>query len=287
MKKIKVSVIIPTYKDWDNLILCIDSLKKQTLNHELFEVIIANNNPDKDISAYFSSLPSFFKIVHEPKPGSYSARNTAIKQSDGEYIAFTDSDCVVSPEWLENGLKHLELANTRVAGKISLYDKNCIGDTLASYYEKGYAFNQLELADKGVSVTANLMIRRSHIDLVGLFNDSLFSGGDIEWNRRAVLKNIPIVYASDVIVYHPIRARMSDIKGKRRRVIGGTYHKENLVSLLKLLVTPFKSIRTLRKNTDLKLYQMFLSWGVCYYLKLYSFIIICLMKLNFISPSRT
>lgn len=132
MEKIKISVIIPTYNDWDNLSLCIESLKKQTLNPNLFEVIIANNNSDGTVSSLILPLPFFVRIIHEPQPGSYSARNTAIRHSKGKYLAFTDSDCLVSPSWLENGLRYLEEGNTRVAGKIALYDKNNNGNTLAS-----------------------------------------------------------------------------------------------------------------------------------------------------------
>ncbi|EPA7750903.1 glycosyltransferase family 2 protein [Klebsiella pneumoniae] len=287
MEKIKISVIIPTYNDWDNLSLCIESLKKQTLNPNLFEVIIANNNSDGTVSSVILPLPFFVRIIHEPQPGSYSARNTAIRHSKGKYLAFTDSDCLVSPSWLENGLRYLEEGNTRVAGKIALYDKNNNGNTLASYYEKGYAFNQNQLAKEGISVTANLMIRKEHINVVGLFNSSLFSGGDIEWNRRAILCDIPIIYASDVVVCHPIRACLAEIKSKRKRVIGGTYSKMGSLSLLKLLFPPFKSIKVLRGNNELNLAQKFLSWSVCYYLKLYSFKIACLLKLKIISPSRS
>ncbi|HCD8387969.1 TPA: glycosyltransferase family 2 protein, partial [Klebsiella pneumoniae] len=148
------------------------------------------------------------------------------------------------------------------------------------YYEKGYAFNQNQLAKEGISVTANLMIRKEHINVVGLFNSSLFSGGDIEWNRRAILCDIPIIYASDVVVCHPIRACLAEIKSKRKRVIGGTYSKMGSLSLLKLLFPPFKSIKVLRGNNELNLAQKFLSWSVCYYLKLYSFKIACLLKLK-------
>lgn len=74
MEKIKISVIIPTYNDWDNLSLCIESLKKQTLNPNLFEVIIANNNSDGTVSSLILPLPFFVRIIHEPQPGFYSAR---------------------------------------------------------------------------------------------------------------------------------------------------------------------------------------------------------------------
>lgn len=40
-----VSVIIPTYHDWDRLKKCIEALKIQTYPSDLFEVIIVNNDP--------------------------------------------------------------------------------------------------------------------------------------------------------------------------------------------------------------------------------------------------
>lgn len=49
-----VSIIIPTYRDWERLALCISALDKQTYSKDLFEVIIVNNDAqDQAPSNYY------------------------------------------------------------------------------------------------------------------------------------------------------------------------------------------------------------------------------------------
>src|SRR5690554_6136694 len=87
-----VSVIIPTYHDWERLRLCLDSLNRQTYPKERYEIIVVNNDPEDVVPANFV-VPNNFTILEESKPGSYAARNRAIQAAKGEIYAFTDSDC--------------------------------------------------------------------------------------------------------------------------------------------------------------------------------------------------
>jgi GT2 family glycosyltransferase len=41
-----VSVVIPTYRDWDRLRVCVDALRRQTYPAESFEVIVVDNDPE-------------------------------------------------------------------------------------------------------------------------------------------------------------------------------------------------------------------------------------------------
>src|SRR5690606_33493940 len=101
----KISVIIPTYHDWARLILCVEALKNQSFPQEDFEVLIVNNDPLDKVPAGFPIFPNF-SIINEEKPGSYAARNSAIKIAKGEILAFTDSDCIPDKDWLQNAYRY-------------------------------------------------------------------------------------------------------------------------------------------------------------------------------------
>ena len=284
MNNLKVSVIIPTYNDPKGINECLNSLKKQTLSKDEFEVIVVDNN--KNLSEY-DNIDSNVVILHEIRPGSYTARNTALDIARGKYIAFTDSDCSVAEDWLEKGLCRLALEVTRVAGKIKLYDSNQTKSSIfAKSYEKAFAFNQKEYAERGESVTANLMIHKAFIEELGKFDEKLFSGGDIEWNKRASKKKIPIVYAEEVVVFHPTRATLNEIISKRLRVLGGQYEKLGMVAHLKFLIPPVKEIRYLYSLVDMSFREKLMSWSVRYLLKLISFFYILLLKLGLSKPRR-
>ncbi|BBI65073.1 hypothetical protein HSBAA_63790 [Vreelandella sulfidaeris] len=60
-----------------------------------------------------------------------------------------------------------------------------------------------------------------NFDLVGLFNEKLFSGGDTEWGLRAYKQGINITYSENIIVKHPARKSVRELLMKARRVAGG------------------------------------------------------------------
>lgn len=212
-----ISVIIPVYQDWDRLKLCLEALERQTLPAERFEILVANNEPDERLP--LDRLPANARVLHEPTPGSYAARNTAVGQSRGEWLAFTDSDCVPDESWLANGLAMLEQTpGERITGPIRIFREEG-SDYYAYLYDAHTAFPQEDYVRDGVTVTANLFVARQVFDRVGPFEQTM-SGGDWEWNMRAHLMGVPIRYDAGVSIAHPARRTLAEIFRKRRRVAG-------------------------------------------------------------------
>ncbi len=48
------------------------------------------------------------RMIHEPLPGSYAARNQGLSQARGNIVAFTDADCIPNPDWIEKGVRTLQ-----------------------------------------------------------------------------------------------------------------------------------------------------------------------------------
>ncbi|MDX5437239.1 MAG: glycosyltransferase family 2 protein [Pontibacter sp.] len=218
-----VSVIIPTYHDWERLKLCIVSLRLQTYPSELFEVIIVNNDPADPVPPTVS-LPHNFTILHELAQGSYAARNRGVSVAKGEVLAFTDSDCIPETTWIEAAVSyfgnHPDI--DRIGGQVNLFT---LGGqyNLAEAYEVVYAFRQEENVKKDTSVTANMFARKKVFDKVGLFDASMFSGGDFEWGKRAARNKFSIGFSSEVIVHHPARRDLKQLLRKVKRVASGKY----------------------------------------------------------------
>lgn len=103
----KVSVIIPTYKPQAYLWECLDSLIKQSLPKDEFEVILVLNGccePWKgQIEAYIAErkMDLCIKFIQTDIPGVSNARNIGLDAAVGEYIAFLDDDDYISPSYLE------------------------------------------------------------------------------------------------------------------------------------------------------------------------------------------
>ncbi|MBE9585878.1 glycosyltransferase family 2 protein [Mucilaginibacter sp. JRF] len=272
-----ISVIIPTYKDWARLSLCLQSLATQTYDSNSFEIIVVNNYiGDKVPDDYF--VPENCKIIVEEQPGSYAARNAALKIAKGEIMAFTDSDCIPDPDWLSAAVAVFQNnpGYDRIAGKIRLYYKS-EKLTHAELYETVYAFNQdLYVEQDGTGVTANMFTYRKVFDQVGPFKDDLLSGGDYEWSVRARDAGFKIQYSDMVVVSHPARHAISELVKKAKRVGGGQagFQKQSgskfvqsVVRFLYDLRPPVRSIPLIiSKGKSLHPVQKLLVFYIRYYL---------------------
>ncbi len=107
---VDVSVVIPTYRRAHLMRRMVTALEAQTLAPNRFEVLIVDNGSDDDTSAILHELaekspiclrPLRIEVNHGPAP----ARNLGWRSSRGEYVAFTDDDCVPRPDWLAQGLR--------------------------------------------------------------------------------------------------------------------------------------------------------------------------------------
>ena len=222
----EASVIIPTYSDWHALQKCLDCLAQQSIALHRFEVIVANNNPLSEVPSTLQ-LPSNARVIHVPKPGSYAARNAALREACGDAFFFTDSDCQPDTHWIENGLTTLKgLAPIdRIAGAVELFAKGKTW-TAAGLYEFMYMFNQSKFSENGWAATANLVTSRAAFDLVGPFNEDGFSGGDRDWGLRAAESGSQIVFSQATLIRHPAREDFSAMAKKLRRKIGRTHQVE-------------------------------------------------------------
>ncbi len=100
-----VTVIVPAHNARDTIGACIESLLGQTRRPD--EVIIVDDCSDDDTAAVASRYG--VKIIRlETNSGPGIARNAGAAMATGEVLAFTDSDCVAPPDWLERILGALD-----------------------------------------------------------------------------------------------------------------------------------------------------------------------------------
>lgn len=213
---IRISVVVPVKGDLTGLPALFEGLDHQTLPPNSYELVLVHNNfmaLEVRTNTQFETIS-----IAEPAGFSYSARNTGIKHSRGEIIAFTDADCIPHPRWLEAGLNCLGHGqDVFVAGSISVFPHSQT-PTLVEKHQMTFAFDQEVNRTLGRGFpTANLFIRRKDFDQLGLFSAALESGGDAEWTRRAQDSGRKPVVCADALIFHPARQRLQDILSQRRR----------------------------------------------------------------------
>jgi glycosyltransferase involved in cell wall biosynthesis len=224
-----VSIVIPVFKGADSLFQCLAALDRQVYPRGRYEILVVFNDTEDHSDAPLLQN-CFVKYLHEPRPGSYSARNRGILAANGSILAFTDADCIPDPRWLNRGVQAL-VDNPRsyfVAGSIEFIPVATSRKSAAQLYERIIYFRQKTyVCEYGFAATANMFVRREVMDQVGLFEGTLKSGGDVDWGLRAKSLGFTGVYEPSAIVRHKHRTFL-ELLAKARRVAGGVVDRDKL-----------------------------------------------------------
>ena len=87
-----------------HLLKAIDSLTNQSLNKELYEIIVvdnASNDETRDEVLKKCNENSNLLYLSEPNIGLTAARNTGWKNARGKYVAYMDDDAIANDNWLK------------------------------------------------------------------------------------------------------------------------------------------------------------------------------------------
>ncbi len=209
---ISISVIVPFYNTERYIGQCIESLLKQEYPNERYEIIFINNN-STDSSADIIRRHPRIKLISERKRGSYSARNRGLQVADGGIIAFTDSDCVPSADWL-NGIESAmaDPDTGIVIGNYQAAKESFLLSMLEDYENEknNYVFTS-GIKELYYGYTRNMAVRRVLFDEAGPFLERA-RGSDVIFIRKCV-----DMYSCDLIRYSPdIRVRHMEIDSPGR-----------------------------------------------------------------------
>ena len=214
-----VDVIVPV-KDDPRVGDCVRALLAQDHPADLLRILVVDNGSAAP-PLHLADLDPRVSVLSEPRPGSYAARNTAVRAAGGDVLAFTDSDCLPDPSWLSAAVRALDAGADVVAGRVEVYARDARRPSPVEAYEMVNAFRQDRTAALGWCVTANLVVARSTFDAVGAFAADLPSGGDAEWCGRAAALGFRPTYVADAAVRHPARESWAEAWTKLCRVQHG------------------------------------------------------------------
>jgi GT2 family glycosyltransferase len=225
---IRVSIVLPFYANFKSLEKCLSALSVQEFRRPLaFEVLVVDNSPQgRDAQLVRSlGLKLPLKVLHEARPGSYAARNHAVRHACGEFLLFTDADCVPTPSWIEDCVatleKHSESEGIYLAGRVK-FSRPSHPISLAAHYDQFFHLKQKYFADVlEFAATANMAIRKTHFERVGYFDEAFLSAGDQDWGRRAALAGLSVRFAPGAVVVHPCVSSLRELVQKERRMAAG------------------------------------------------------------------
>lgn len=138
------------------------------------------------------------------------ARNLGWRAAQGEYIAFTDDDCIPHSHWLRRGVETLDLGYDGVTGQM---------DIPLSDHPTDFEINSRGLMTSEY-ITANCFYRKALLEAIGGFDEQF----EIAWREdtdlffNALKLNARLVYVPDAVVLHPIRPQKWGVSlGQQRK----------------------------------------------------------------------
>lgn len=199
MNDIIVTVIIPTYNRKDIVLDAVQSVLNQTMKN--FEVFVVDDGSTDGTVEYLQSLKLPINLISKQNGGVSSARNAGIKVAKGKYLAFLDSDDLWSPEKLEQQILYIEKhpditlvytdeyieVNGIVESKTRFERSSATEDEKNNFLLSGFVQHT-------PIHTSTVMVKKSILDEVGYFNETLKIHEDTElWNRISIKYNFGFV----------------------------------------------------------------------------------------------
>ncbi len=169
VQKPQISVIVPAYNEEKYIGKCLDSLTNQDLDKNLYEILVIDNNSTDKTGTVALAYP--VKMFLEKRKGVAYTRSLGVEKSQGQIIAFTDSDCIVPKNWISNFLaKFAKDPKLDAAGGVfAFYDGNKFLKTLALKTQK-FTWHLSG---------GNMAIRRKSLSQIGGFEPLVHAGEDV------------------------------------------------------------------------------------------------------------
>lgn len=196
-----ISVIIPTCHRNDLLSKCLDCFAPyvQTLDATEYEVVVSDDGVKSTAEAMIREKYPWVKWVAGPRKGPAANRNNGVNQARGQWIAFTDDDCLPTPQWLAAFAAQLESGAPVLEGKTTTEPS------------KGLFHIAPENLNGGFLWSCNLMIQKNLFNEIQGFDERLPYPNleDVDLRLRLEAAGHHAHWVADAVVFHPLRALRS------------------------------------------------------------------------------
>jgi len=203
-RNVLVSVITPAKNAAGTIRRCIDSVLSQEIEGDFEQIIVEDGSTDKTeaILKEYSGFRGRFSHYKGPGTGPAAARNIGIKHASGNIIVFIDADCRAEEGWLRNLVRHFREENVGgVCGSVKTpKELSTVGKVIGLDWE--YRQEDKIIKSKRWFHTMNTAYRRELFDEIGVIDEELVTGEDIDLTTRAFKTRYNFVFDKEAIVYH-------------------------------------------------------------------------------------
>lgn len=205
---------MPVYNGEDVIARCLDGLARQGLDTGSFEIIVVNDGStdgtEQQVSAWADAHPDVtVRIRSQQNSGPATARNAGARVAQGEFLLFTDADCVPARGWIKAFLSAFDGDGKpdAIMGAYLCEQVAPAAQFAQLEFEERYARMAAQIA-KGESLdfvaTYSAAYRRSAFMAVGGFDRSFRKANneDVEFSYRLSERGYRIAFVPEARVVH-------------------------------------------------------------------------------------
>jgi len=217
----RVSVIIPSYKTAHLIATCLDSVFAQTFTD--FEAMVVNDgSPDTpELEKVLQPYMDRIVYIKQENKRAAGARNNAIRQAKGEFLAFLDSDDSWTPVHLANQMELFEkdpsldfvYSNsllTGIPGREEEFMTRCPSNGDATF--------EALITERCQVAISTVVARKTSIVKAGGFDETLLRCDDYDMWVRTCFHGAKIGYRREVQAYMAI-GRPGSLSQHRSRMV--------------------------------------------------------------------
>jgi GT2 family glycosyltransferase len=226
----RFSVIVPTYHRHDSLQRCLSALAEQTFAREEFEVLIVDDGsaePPRSLVARFAATMDV-RLIEAKHGGPAAARNGGAAAARGQYLVFTDDDCIPDRNWLSALAAATDASPGCAVGGAVI---NALRDGLCSTASQLlidflYEYYNVDANGGRFFITANLTFPAEQFLAAGGFDVTfpLAAAEDRDMCDRWLELGHEIVYCEEAVVRHAHALRLGSFAQQHFNYGRGAHH---------------------------------------------------------------
>lgn len=206
------SIVVPFLNEEKRIEKCLQALIAQNFAATDFELIFIDNGSSDRSAEIVREYP--VTLLNESRKDPYLARNRGIEAARGEYILFTDADCIAAPDWLSKYYESIQETRADIIIGSLLYPSPT---PLALKCHEQYYHTKMEsiLASRRSEYyyghAGNMAVHSRVFDEIGRFSGMPIVGDtEVIHNLLAVRPEAGIVYVPAAKVVHDEVTRFSN-----------------------------------------------------------------------------
>jgi GT2 family glycosyltransferase len=245
--KPQISIIISARNEAERFAPCLDSLAKQRTKIPFEVHFVDNASSDgtysKALKWVAENKTKNFFVWRERKPGSPAARNYGARRARGQVLLFTDADCRLHPNWVQEMAEpllepsHYPIA--AVGGKTLSEFKGEKPNLWEKYLDQLFAFWEADRLNAFPAFlpwapTCNLAVKKDIFEALGGFDENWKSAAyDVDLCWRLILCGFTLGYAPKAEALH---LRRSSLRALLRQMENYAFYNYSLLATYEKLL---------------------------------------------------